>query len=78
MIPQRLQLPGAVVELGFTSTCGIIHDGTGQLKPLGDHEMTVYRQLKGLRKRSYSRFNYSKTTWQQGKPNDWRCRAGAR
>src|SRR5947209_10066152 len=26
------------LELGFTSTVGIIHDGDGQLHPLGEHE----------------------------------------
>ena len=30
------------VELGFTSTIGIIHDGDGQLKALGEHEREVY------------------------------------
>ena len=29
------------LALGFTSTIGIIHDGTGQLKPLGEHERKV-------------------------------------
>src|SRR3954454_1586432 len=28
--------------LGFSSTIGIIHDGTGQLKPLGDSERKVW------------------------------------
>ena len=30
------------IELGFTSTVGIIHDGDGQLQPLGDREREVY------------------------------------
>src|SRR6202034_1158146 len=30
------------VELGFTSTVGIIHDGTGQLQPLAPAEREVY------------------------------------
>src|SRR5579859_1524866 len=30
------------LELGFESTIGIIHDGDGQLKPLGDVEREVY------------------------------------
>src|SRR6187397_291744 len=30
-------------ELGFTSTIGILHDGRGQLEPLGERELEVYR-----------------------------------
>src|SRR6266849_6728193 len=32
------------VELGFTSTVGIIHDGTGQLRPLGEEAQSVFRE----------------------------------
>src|SRR3981189_1344983 len=41
------------VELGFTSTVGIIHDGDGQLRPLGDREREVFLQMKQLEKSSY-------------------------
>src|SRR5437667_738725 len=33
------------VELGFTSTIGIIHDGSGQLQPLGDEEHRIYHEM---------------------------------
>src|SRR2546428_7496662 len=36
------------VELGFSSTIGIIHDGTSQLQPLGDEERRVYHEMKSL------------------------------
>src|SRR5438874_8071064 len=42
-------------ELGFTSTVGIIHDGAGQLQPLGLKERDVYRQMKTMEKGSYAR-----------------------
>src|SRR5450631_1787206 len=45
------------LELGFTSTIGIIHDGTGQLKPLKDEERRIYFEVRGLKKKNYSRFN---------------------
>jgi MoaA/NifB/PqqE/SkfB family radical SAM enzyme len=64
--------------LGFTSTIGIIHDGDGQLKPLGDEERTVWQEMRSWKKRNYSRFNYFQTNIANGKPNNWRCRAGAR
>ena len=66
------------VQLGFTSTIGIIHDGDGQLRPLGDDEREVFTRMKKLSKRHYSRFNWFQDNIAAGKPNDWRCRAGAR
>src|SRR3982751_165838 len=42
--------------LGFSSTIGIIHDGTGQLKPLGDAERKVWDKVRSMTRRSYSRF----------------------
>ena len=64
--------------LGFTSTIGIIHDGSGQLKPLQPNEAKVYFEMRGMKKKNYSRFNQFQEAIAQGKPNDWRCRAGSR
>ena len=66
------------LAMGFSSTIGIIHDGSGQLKPLGDAERGVWEKVRGLMRRSYSRFNHFQEAIANGKPNDWRCRAGAR
>jgi MoaA/NifB/PqqE/SkfB family radical SAM enzyme len=66
------------VELGFTSTVGIIHDGTGQLKPLSDEAHMVFAEMKKLGKHSYARFNQFQNNIALGKPNNWRCRAGSR
>ena len=67
------------LELGFTSTIGIIHDGDGQLKPLGDEERTrLLRDAQPRRRRNYSRFNQFQEAIANGQPNDWRCRAGSR
>ena len=46
--------------LGFSSTIGIIHDGSGQLKPLGGEEREVWDRVRKLTRRSYSRFNTSR------------------
>jgi MoaA/NifB/PqqE/SkfB family radical SAM enzyme len=64
--------------LGFTSTIGIIHDGDGQLKPLGDEERSVWEEMRSWKKKNYSRFNHFQTNIANGKPNNWRCRAGSR
>ena len=66
------------IELGFSSTIGIIHDGYGQLQPLADEERRVYHEAKALEKRSFSRINKFQDNIALGKPNQWRCRAGAR
>ena len=66
------------VELGFSSTVGIIHDGSGQLKPLAPNEREVFDRIKGLSKKSYARLDFFQKNIAEGKPNDWRCRAGAR
>src|SRR5579862_247885 len=36
------------IELGFSATVGIIHDGDGQLRPLSDRERSVYHEMKAL------------------------------
>ena len=66
------------LSLGFSNTIGIIHDGSGQLKPLGGEEAKIYFEVRDLERRNYSRFNHFQQAIAQGKPNDWRCRAGAR
>jgi MoaA/NifB/PqqE/SkfB family radical SAM enzyme len=66
------------IELGFSSTIGIIHDGSGQLQPLGEEEREIYHEMKSMEKRSFTRINAFQDNIAQGKPNDWRCRAGAR
>jgi MoaA/NifB/PqqE/SkfB family radical SAM enzyme len=66
------------VELGFSATVGIIHDGDGQLKPLGERERYIYHEMKALENRHFAQLNYFQDAIAQGKPNDWRCRAGAR
>ena len=66
------------VELGFSSTVGIIHDGDGQLQPLQEEERQVYLAMKSLEKRGYSRINKFQENIASGRPNDWRCRAGSR
>jgi MoaA/NifB/PqqE/SkfB family radical SAM enzyme len=66
------------IELGFTSTVGIIHDGGGQLQPLGEREREVYMAMRAMEKNSYARINYFQDNIAHGKENQWRCRSGAR
>jgi MoaA/NifB/PqqE/SkfB family radical SAM enzyme len=66
------------LELGFTSTVGIIHDGGGQLKPIGERERSVFLAMKQFEKKNFSQINYFQNNIAHGKPSNWRCRAGAR
>src|SRR5262249_52882868 len=68
-------------ELGFASTVGIVHDGEGQSRALGESEERVYREITQSTPQSFSSFAYYNQFQKnliQGKPNDWRCRAGSR
>jgi MoaA/NifB/PqqE/SkfB family radical SAM enzyme len=73
-----LTVANRVVGLGFTSTLGIIHDSTGQLRPLSEFEQSIYQKIKSLGRRSYARFDRFQKNIVQARPNFWRCRAGAR
>src|ERR1700739_2791849 len=73
-----LTIAHRAVELGFTSTVGIIHDHRGQLKPLGPREQEIFEEIMELGKRSFSRFNDFQHSVARGKEHDWRCRSGSR
>jgi MoaA/NifB/PqqE/SkfB family radical SAM enzyme len=72
-------------ELGFSTSIGIIHDGSGRLKPLGPAERRVYDDVSAaisgagqVVKNLYSGIRSFQDNLADGKPNEWRCRAGAR
>jgi MoaA/NifB/PqqE/SkfB family radical SAM enzyme len=72
-------------ELGFSTSIGIIHDGSGHLKPLGPTERAVFDDVskrinapRQILKNLYSGIRTFEDNLAEGKPNEWRCRAGAR
>ena len=74
-----LKIGKRAVELGFTCTVGVIHDGSGHLRPLSEEEKEIFQELREIGKKGYPRINrYFQENLAQGKPNKWRCRAGAR
>ncbi|HTP43398.1 MAG TPA: radical SAM protein [Candidatus Acidoferrum sp.] len=73
-----LRVAHRAIELGFTSTVGIIHDGDGQLQPLGEKEQQIFEEIMSLGKKSFSRVNYFQHNIARGRENNWRCRAGSR
>ena len=66
------------IALGFTSTVGILHDGNGQLQPLGPREKEIFEEIMTLGKRSFTRVNRFQHNIAEGRENDWHCRAGSR
>ena len=73
-----LKIAHRALELGFTSTVGIIHDHSGQLKPLAGRDQQIFEEIMTLGKRSFSRFNYFQHNVARGREHDWKCRAGSR
>jgi len=73
-----LNVARRAIELGFTSTIGLIHDGNGQLQPLGPREREIFEEVMSFGKRSFARVNSFQHNIAAGKENDWRCRAGSR
>jgi MoaA/NifB/PqqE/SkfB family radical SAM enzyme len=73
-----LTVAARALELGFTSTVGILHDHDGQLQPLGEHQQELFARIMQMGKRSYARFNRFQKNISLGIANDWRCRAGSR
>ena len=65
-------------ELGFTTTVGIVHNGDGGLKPMSDHEQAIYWKIKNTGVKSYGWLSRFEKNLVEGKPNDWKCRAGSR
>ena len=72
-------------QLGFSTSIGIIHDGSGHLRALGPRERKVYGEVSAaingpwqVLKNLYSGITRFQDNLADGKPNDWRCRAGAR
>lgn len=72
-------------ELGFSTSIGIIHDGSGQLKALSGDSRRVYDEVSAeispahfIAKNLYSGVRGFQDALAAGQPNEWRCRAGAR
>lgn len=66
--------------LGFGTSVGLIHDGSGQIAPLDSPQRNLYRQLQDLGRSFYSHAHdrLFQENLIRGVPNDWRCGAGAR
>ena len=67
-------------ELGFGGTVGILHDHTGQLKPLAPEQQAVYERFRKLKGPlfSFAHFDSFQDNISCGTAHQWHCRAGGR
>ena len=68
------------LDLGFSSTVGLVHNGSGRLQPLSDRQQSVYQQIERLKKPFHTSALYNRfhKNLARGLPNEWQCRAGSR
>jgi MoaA/NifB/PqqE/SkfB family radical SAM enzyme len=72
-------------ELGLSTSIGIIHSAGGHVKPLSPEERRIWEDVTALGnhgrwlfKNLYSGLVTFERNLVDGRPNQWRCRAGAR
>ena len=67
-------------SLGFSTTAGIIHDGSGRLLPLEEPQRAALEQVAaaGTSAFDYANYNRFQRNLANGQPNEWHCGAGSR
>jgi MoaA/NifB/PqqE/SkfB family radical SAM enzyme len=67
-------------KLGFNSTVGILHDGSGQLQSLSGTQRSIYERILGLGTGlfSFAHLDAFQQNTIRGLPNQWHCPAGGR
>ncbi len=67
-------------KYGLQHSVGVLHDHTGTLKPLSAAQMQAYARVTKISPSLVHTLNYRlfQKNLMQGRPNDWKCRAGAR
>ncbi len=66
--------------LGFSTTVGLIHDGSGQLQPLDDYQRRILEDVLAVGRSTFDFANYNRfqKNLANGLPNEWHCGAGSR
>src|SRR5260221_14684481 len=58
------------VELGFSTTVGVIHDGDGTLKPLTENEKQIFHAVKKLGNKDHARLNWFQDSIAEGRSEE--------
>ena len=74
------QIAARARELGFNSTVGVLHDGSGQLEPLNVLQTSVYDRILSLGTGlfSFAHLDNFQRNIVRALPNQWHCPAGGR
>jgi len=75
-----ITVAGTAARYGLQHSVGVLHDHTGTLKPLSEAQMDAYAQVTKISPSVVHSLNYwlFQKNLMYGRPNDWKCRAGAR
>jgi MoaA/NifB/PqqE/SkfB family radical SAM enzyme len=74
-----VEVAASAKSLGFSHTVGVLHDEEGTLAPLSASQRAVYDTLtRGASVTHFINYMMFQKNLMAGKPNAWRCRAGAR
>ena len=75
-----IEVSKTAVAMGFTNSVALLHDGSGQLKPFNEKQWAAYHAIGKVSGSLQHKFNYRlfQRNLLSGRPNDWKCRAGAR
>jgi MoaA/NifB/PqqE/SkfB family radical SAM enzyme len=67
-------------KYGFFHSVGVLHDDHGAVKPLSPMQMAAYRRVTQISPSAVHGLNYRlfQKNLMLGRPNNWKCRAGAR
>jgi MoaA/NifB/PqqE/SkfB family radical SAM enzyme len=67
-------------KYGLQHSVGMLHDHAGTLKPLSEAQMRAYATVTRISPSLVHSLNYRlfQKNLMHGRPNDWKCRAGAR
>ena len=65
---------------GLQHSVGVLHDHSGMLKPLSAEQLRAYARVTRISPSIVHSLNYRlfQKNLMHGRPNDWKCRAGAR
>lgn len=65
---------------GFQHSVGVLHDHGGALKPMSAEQMKAYKKVTDISPSLVHSLNYRlfQKNLLHGRPNNWKCRAGAR
>jgi MoaA/NifB/PqqE/SkfB family radical SAM enzyme len=76
---EAVEVARAVTELGFEAKCSLVRDHSGAVVPLGEAERRAYDQIRDMERKSpfYLSEDFQDALI-EGRPLDFKCRAGAR